>query len=437
MFWNNTEVQIIKEIDTADKWWCNSAVLFSVKNGKNSICERVAPEDEEYEYLSRFELNGEALVQGKFPVCPTCKGMLAAGYGIENIDCPELVAARECMNSEFISITDSAEKIKPLLGLLADGYYALADTICFPTAGDGRFFYEVPNDLTLYDAACYGYYNGWDYSCYEHFPLFIYPTQSSSLIDNGRVEYYAEMMRSGKAQPRALAYHIYGFINALLDGHHKACAAASAGKAVNCLTIIPCDGCDFVSDPSKRVSSLKQDDPQIEILRFAGLSTEPHKELHYNDVFKNTDRKDNVSYRKYDLNDAGIHYGPAAFPTLASLAAFLDIIENVEGAFPDTDPEVLSKLSYEDTEKADRHLEAFLQVVAFTDPDIAYELAKTIVKKGDGYMRRRRVRAALLYLLNFRDDETEQLFADFYLNHQENDENMEIANSYWKKDSGN
>ena len=35
MFWNNTEVNIIKEIDTADNWWCSSAVLFSVKNGKS------------------------------------------------------------------------------------------------------------------------------------------------------------------------------------------------------------------------------------------------------------------------------------------------------------------------------------------------------------------------------------------------------------------
>ncbi len=180
-----------------------------------------------------------------------------------------------------------------------------------------------------------------------------------------------------------------------------------------------------------------QDDPQIKTLRFAGLRTEPHKELHYNDVFNNTDRKDNVSYRKYDLNDAGIHYGPTEFPTVRSLATFLGIFENVEGVFPVTGPDILSGLSYEDTEKADRHLEAFLQVVAFTDPDIAYELAKKIVKKGDGFMRRRRVRAALLYLLNYRDDETEQLFVDFYLNHQEEDENKKIANSYWERDSGN
>ena len=77
------------------------------------------------------------------------------------------------MNSEFVSIWDSAEKIKPLLGLLGDGYYALADVICFPSDGDGHFFYEVPNELKYYDAACYGYYCNWDFSCTLCYGIYI------------------------------------------------------------------------------------------------------------------------------------------------------------------------------------------------------------------------------------------------------------------------
>ena len=51
MFLNKPEVKIIKEIDTSEHWWCSSAVLFSVKNGKNTISEISGPEDKDYEYV--------------------------------------------------------------------------------------------------------------------------------------------------------------------------------------------------------------------------------------------------------------------------------------------------------------------------------------------------------------------------------------------------
>ena len=106
MFWEKTEVKIIRELDTTDKWWCNSAVVFSVKNGKNTICEKWGPEDEDYDRHMHVVLNERPIVQGKLPSCPTCKGMLTTGYGTENIDCPELEAARTCMNSGFVNIMD-------------------------------------------------------------------------------------------------------------------------------------------------------------------------------------------------------------------------------------------------------------------------------------------------------------------------------------------
>ena len=45
------------------------------------------------------------------------------------------------------------------------------------------------------------------------------------------------------------------------------------------------------------------------------------------------------------------------------------------------------------------------------------------------------MRAALLFLMNDRSEETEQLMADFYVNHEEHDENMDLVNSYWEKDA--
>ncbi len=68
MFCDSTKIKILKEIDTADQWWCSSAVMFSVKNGKNIIGERSSKQNEDYEYFSQMELNGKPLVQGKYPV---------------------------------------------------------------------------------------------------------------------------------------------------------------------------------------------------------------------------------------------------------------------------------------------------------------------------------------------------------------------------------
>ena len=430
MFWNKPEVKIIKEIDTTEQWWCSSAVLFSVKNGKNTICDRFGEMDNDYEYYAQLQLNGKPLAQGKYPEYPTGAAMLATGYGIENIDCPELEAARTSINSEFVNIIDSAEKIKPFLGLLRDGYYALADTLCFPSDGEGHFFYEVPNELKYYNAACYGYYR--DFNCIHHFPLFLYPTQSSSLINKERVEYYAEKMRSEEEPPRALAYHMYGFMNLLLDGHHKACAAASLGKCVRCLTIIPCDASNYVEATVIRGVSYKICNPQIKTLMFAGLKFDAEEEIHYLDVHKEPWATSNISFQRYPLTDTAIHYGPAKFPTVRDLAILLEAENEVKGLLPEFDPDVLSRLNYEDTDAADSYLEAIMHFISFIDQDSAYRLASSIVRKGDGYMRHKRVRAALLHLLNCRSDETEQLLVDFYLDHDERDENWELANSYWK-----
>ena len=429
MFWNKPEIKIIKEIDTAEQWWCSSAVLFSVKNGKNTICDKFGAMDKDYEYYSQVQLNGKPLAQGKYPEYPTGAAMLATGYGIENIDCPELEAARTSINSEFVNIMDSAEKIKPFLGLLRDGYYALADTLCFPSDGEGHFFYEVPNELKYYNAACYGYYR--DFNCIHHFPLFLYPTQSSSLINKERVDYYREMMGSQKEPPRALAYHMYGFMNLIIDGHHKACAAASLGKCVRCLTIIPWDGCNYVENTVLRGVNFKVSNPQVKTLLFAGLKVDVEEEIHYLDIHKERGES-NISFRRYPLTETVIHYGPAEYPTVRDLAILMEAGNEIKGLLPEFDPDVISRLNFEDTDIADSYLQAILHFVAFVDQASAYKLASLIVKKGDGYMRHKRVRAALLYLLNFRSDETEQLFVDFYLNHKEQDENWDIANSYWK-----
>ena len=434
MFWGNTTVKLIKEIDTADNWWCSSAFMFSVRNGKGTICEKYAPENEEYECFSQMQINGKPIVQSVIPDCPTCKGMLAAGYGLENVDCPELKAARESMNSEFVSITDSAEKIKPLLGLLSDGYYVLADTICLPSDGEGNFFYDVSSELRHYEAVCDAYYCSWNMSCTGHFPIFLYPTQSPSKIDSERVDHYVQMLNSDDNPPRALAYHYSGFMNLLLDGHHKACAAASLGKYVRCLTIIPADGCTFDTEQVVRKGeNLRQSNPLIKTVRFAGLETEAEDGMRYLDITDNRYHKDKLPpFRKFYVPGARIHYGPETYPKIRDTVILLDPGESFKGGLPVIDQDTVLRMIGEDTSDADIYLEAAIHYLAATDRDEAYNLASSIVRKGDGRMRHGRVRTALQYLLKCRSDETEQLFVDFYLNHDEQDENWHLVNSYWK-----
>lgn len=427
MFWNKTSVNILKELDTTDKWWCSSAVMFSVKDGKNVICGKCGPENEDYEFLSQLQINGLPVVQSKMPICSTCKALLATGYGIENIDCPELEAARTCMNSGFISITDSAERIKPLLGLLSDGLYVLADTICFPSDGEGHFFYEIPDEPKYYEAACDGYYSHPDLTCIDHLPLYLYPTQSSSLIDKERVKYYMQLFKSDDELPRALAYHWVGFMNLLLDGHHKACAAASLGQYLRCLTIIPIEGCLF--DQTK---PFVKGNPYLKSIHFAGLEAEVEDGTRYLDIYGDKKKKENLpGFKPYNLTDTKIHYGPARYPAVKDIATLIYARNKIDGFFPEADYDVISKMLSRDTEEADRYLEAIVNYLGALDHDKAYKLAGDIVRKGDGFMRHLRVRAALMFLLTCRSDETEKLIADFYVDHEEHDGNWELANSYW------
>ena len=435
MFFDSTSVEIIKEIDTSGCWWCSSAVMFSVKNGKNTICEKYGPANDDYEQSSQMLINGKPVVQAKLPDCPTCKGMLAAGYGIENVDCPELQAARECMNSAFISISDSAEKMKPLLGLLGDGFYVLADTMCLPSDGEGRFFYDVSSDLKDYDSVCEEYYCHWNFKCIRHFPLFLYPTQSSSLINKERVEYYAQIMKSEAEPPRALAYHYAGFINVLLDGHHKACAAASLGQYVRCLTIIPADGCKFAPDQEIRGIDLRMGNPFIKTVEFGDLETEAEHGMRYLDIYgQRKTEKDNLPLQKYSLKETEIHYGPDKYPVIYDLMILMNPDTKTGITLPEIDCTEIAALLEDNTYEADSCLEAVMNYLAVTDHDKAYKLASDILRIGDDRMRHFRVRAALLFLLDNRSDETEQLMVDFYLSHKEHDENWDLVNSYWKKD---
>ena len=67
----------------------------------------------------------------------------AAGYGLNMSDQQVISELHDILNKKFVSLEESVENLKPLLGLLQTGYYALVDSELCPTDGNGNFFLEA------------------------------------------------------------------------------------------------------------------------------------------------------------------------------------------------------------------------------------------------------------------------------------------------------
>ncbi|MCM1314297.1 MAG: hypothetical protein NC040_05515 [Muribaculaceae bacterium] len=415
-------VKILNEIDVSEYEWCNSAIMFRVHNGIGTITHKLGKEDEDYGYNAHLLINDKPILQTYQPICPTCKGMLATGYGIENIDCSELKAVRECLNNNYINIRHSAEMLKPLLNLLEDGYYLLADVPHYPTDSNDTFFWSVPNEMTYNDAFCDEYYNDDLRNGIQGFPAYLYPTQSAEMCSEKRVDEYIEILKNNPNPPRALAYHEYGFISALLDGHHKATASAILGREVRCLTIIKQSG--FIKEwDKKRTSGI-----EIGALWFADISISaeniPYIEK-YCYSLKPENHVHNLKCRTYSLTGR-------SFPEAEKNASLL---------YPDIRTLAdMHLVKFEKSEFTDEILNDFIKKVEYdkliyslaylmvTDREMAYNLAIKIVNTDNMNFP---IEKAWRVLLQFKDEKTEKLFIDYIVNHTKNDRFWNIVTSYW------
>lgn len=236
------QVQIIRDVSLSPEAFGCDAVLVHVKNGKGALGKNnymLTTGRHGIEYVSMVELNGRALVHMQSDGCPTCDCILAAGYGL-NEDCAELKQISENLNSNYQNITSGVENLFSLLGLLKDGIYMVADIPYYPANGSGKFFWDIDAELT--DSRATGVVWGEDYNLLESFPAFLYPSEPDSKYDDKRVRFYAGLYDEG-IEPRAVAYHLCNYMSLLLDGHHKACAAAIGKRCVRALTIFEVEGC--------------------------------------------------------------------------------------------------------------------------------------------------------------------------------------------------
>lgn len=224
--------------------WCRDAQVLWIRGTGALRWEALGWEDDDLrgrQYLSGLTLRGTPLLSRKDPGCPTCAGLLAAGWGLDEANCPELEAIRETLNGGFSYLKDAIPALTPLLGLLPAGLYVLADGDAYPADGGGRFFWDVPDEWTEAPATGRMYLADDDYE-YEYpdsAPVFLYPSQRRSRYDPERAAYYMERFQQKGPPPRGIALHVQEGLSVLLDGHHKACAAARLGQALPCLTVIP------------------------------------------------------------------------------------------------------------------------------------------------------------------------------------------------------
>lgn len=228
-----TDVITIKVYNEYLPNWGGNGLIFYVRNGKGILSNK-------YGYLENDAL--QTLVYGDTPLikfqgdgpyfCPTCEKLVSAGYGLDMSDEKVISEMREIFNQKFVSIEESFENLKSLLGLLPTGYYGLVDTELCPTNGNGEFFWKLSNKPTYNKASCPIY--GGDGLWSTGIPYYILPTQPTSHYDVNQAEFYKKSQGY-----RAIAYHLDGYLCALIDGHHKAVASAMNKEKVKALVIIP------------------------------------------------------------------------------------------------------------------------------------------------------------------------------------------------------
>lgn len=416
-------VNILQEIDVSEYRWCNSAVMFRVCNGVGTIKHSFGKEDKDYYHYSHLLLNDKPILQEYLPICPTCSGMLATGYGIENTDCPELRAVRECLNSNFTDIITSAEMLKPLLALLDDGYYLLADVPHCPTDGNNNFFWSVPNKMTYNPVCCDEYYNSEFYNAVMSFPQYLYPTQSAEVCNQKRIDEYVEILKDNPNPPRALAYHEYGFISALLDGHHKATASALLGQKINCLTIMSIYSCAFETP----VSSIKKDS-RLKSIRFSNIEVPvPSGSLfgeYFPYPFKKPDK--DIEVKEYNLTGRKFpqaeHNAKKYYYDIKSLTDFYAVdIEDTDF----TDEIIDNWINNPDSDNYVR-LKYAIKYLILNNRDMAYRTAVKIVKNNMEYLP---YVEAWEFLTEFKDEKTEQLFIDHIVEYGK--ASLDVVTSYW------
>lgn len=407
-------IELQKIIDTDKYMWCRDAALVKVIGGRSALTSIGSDYTDDYTVNAVLLLNGKPIIQGEYPVCPTCSALLARGYGIENTDCEELRIIRDNINSAYTDFQTAVRNIEPILDLLDDGYYVIADCIIYPTDGNDHFFANVPDKLSRITASCSYYYNGDLLTAVDGFPAFLYPTQSNAALNTERADFYADIIDKDNA-PRAIAYYHSGFVCALLDGHHKAYAAAKKGCPLSTLVIIRMTGGYNVFDPPMEYACFSE--IMIPIAELGSYDRE-RTPIYHNIKFEDFNNEP-VSESDLDLR---------FYPTVEELAGIY--AAKLESASM-TEELVRQLINSSDKDDPVR-LKYMLQYYARRSPQQAYTAAKMIISLFPEPERfNDPIVTAYKIIAANKNSESEQIVLDYIINHDNKSLAWDICNSYW------
>lgn len=228
---NELKITPIKKVSKGRNCWGGDAVIFYVKNGRGLIKQKYG--DDGNKGLSSLVYDDIPIskIHGDCNFSTTCEKFISAGYGLDKVKDKTIFELERVLNKPFVSLEDSFKNLEPLIELLPDGYYALADLELLPTNGDGEFFWNLGNE-PKYNRASAPISD--DETWLEVKPKYILPTISPKFFNIDKADSYVK-----NNEERALAYYLEGYLCALLHGHHKAVAAAMEKRPVKTLVILP------------------------------------------------------------------------------------------------------------------------------------------------------------------------------------------------------
>ncbi|WDB73193.1 hypothetical protein PS034_17135 [Escherichia albertii] len=210
-----------------------AGVIFSVRSGKGFLRRCVIHEPHSYGLIHSLCWQDVPLIRFWSETgCPTCAEFVYSGFADDEQGAAQFLSALENWNRPWSGMADAFAALTPLFSCLADGYYLLEDCELYPTDGNGHFFWAAtdhsssnPATVAVWDPE-YGYFS-------DTAPCFLLPGQPPSHFNPERATFYRD-----KPDARALAWYLTdSYLCVLLDGHHKATAAALEGRPLKTLVI--------------------------------------------------------------------------------------------------------------------------------------------------------------------------------------------------------
>ena len=159
--------------------------------------------------------------------CPTCEMLLKSGNA--EFDTTALSNIRSVTTLDLQQNPQSWYKVVlPILKLMQNGLYLVTYSEYFPTDGEGHLFWGEYESSKTAKSLNQGYWNIVDCK-----PSFLVASQSMNKFNPDRYK----MAKTSYSMNPGIAFHLDGQLSLLLDGHHRALAAAEAGKSFGCFTV--------------------------------------------------------------------------------------------------------------------------------------------------------------------------------------------------------